>query len=300
MLNLIFDLDETLIHGITLIDKNNIYNLKDLRFFNINYKFLIKNNRTKKNIKNGKTKKKQKNRKIYKKYNHLIFERKNLIIFLKFCFKYFNVGFWTNGHFKYGKEIIKNILSPEEINKCFCLISRIKMDKNYMYYRDEVTKRKFKIKKTNNNYSKKLEFIYNKKITSQNTILFDDGLYNKATNCKNTILIPKFKYNIKNDQILFKLINYLDKIKKNKKIGNLKFIQDKLFENYKINDNYSIKKSKYEEGDIISSELIYNSALILKVNKKNYKVMYINNKTNQLENKYIKHKDIEFKFKFDM
>jgi len=48
MLNLIFDLDETLINSRNIDQVNSIYNVKGLDFFYINFKMLKKNNKTKK------------------------------------------------------------------------------------------------------------------------------------------------------------------------------------------------------------------------------------------------------------
>ena len=308
MLNLILDLDETLISNMRVYRHENnpnkytpfIYNIKGIDFFYINFKIKKNKVKTKKVKKKIKTKKKQISKIKWDNYDYLIYKRKNLDIFLKFCFKHFNVGFWTNGAIEYGSEIIKNILSPEEIKKCFCIIYRLNFDDNFYYYKDVVTKRKFKIKKTNRRGSKKLEYIYNKDIRKDNTILFDDGLYNKALNCENTILIPEFTLNIINDTCLFKLIKYLNKIKKNKTVKDIKLIENELFKDYKINEKYTVKKDKYEEGDIISTDLIKNakddSVLIKSLKKNKYKVMYINKKSNKIEEKAITLKDIKFKY----
>ena len=48
MLNLIFDLDHTLIYNKNIDYRNSIYNVKGLDFFYINFKILKKNNKTKK------------------------------------------------------------------------------------------------------------------------------------------------------------------------------------------------------------------------------------------------------------
>lgn len=308
MLNLIFDLDETLIKSKQIYkyqkNKNNtipfIHNIKGLHFFYINFK-ILKKIKTKKNKKKCKTKKKVKLKKKWNEMHYLIFQRTDLDIFLRFCFKHFNVGFWTNGLINYGREIIKNILTPEEIKKCFCLIYRTSYNDDYYYYKDDVTKKNFKIKRTNGYGSKKIEYIYNKKITKNNTILFDDGIYNKALNCTNTVLIPNFDLHIENDNCIFKLMKYLDKMKKYKKIKNLKLIEDDLFKDYKlINSLHRIKKDKYEEGDNIFTEKVENDKnnciLITKSNKNNYIVSYINENTNKLEEKKLNHKDIEFKY----
>ena len=63
MLNLIFDLDETLINSRNIDQVNSIYNVKGLDFFYINFKMLKKNNKTKKNKIKSKTKKKKKKKK---------------------------------------------------------------------------------------------------------------------------------------------------------------------------------------------------------------------------------------------
>jgi hypothetical protein len=241
MLNLIFDLESTLIESIEANDNAYINNIKGVDFFHIVVKPKKDNTQRKKskNVKKSKKSKKSKSKKVKmtNKLNFIIFTRAYLNLFLRFCFKNFNVGFWTNGTVRYMNEILKKILLPEELKKCICLVGRSKKGKDGMHYKDVKNNRKFKIKKTNDNYSKKLEFIYNKKINKHNTLLFDDRLYNKGMNYNNTVLIPTYKYNIDNDKCLFILMELLNKIKRNKTINrvNIKSFEDKLFKDYPKN-----------------------------------------------------------------
>lgn len=298
MLNLIFDLDNTLIHSENIQEEETTFirNIKGVDIFYIKvYDWVRKRKTNKKRKKKRKTKRKLRG----KDSIWLIFQRKNLGIFLRFCFKYFNVGFWSNGRIDYVKGILKGILLPDEFKKSICMIGKTKIENGFIYYKDITNKKKFKIKETNDKYSKKLEYIYNNNIRKNNTLLFDDGLFNKGVNCSNTILIPKYRYYTINDKCLFKLIQILDKIKKYQTIDkiNINLIEEEIFKNYKLNDKIVKKKKKYKKGDTIlvkdnKIKAINNDIVIKKVNKNNYEVMYVSKKNNELATKKINNEDI--------
>lgn len=301
MLNLIFDLDQTLIESINTDDsKIVIGNIKGVEFFHMMY--FQKKQKSKKRKKRKKSKKRKSIERIQN--NYVVFQRQYLSTFLRFCFNNFNVGFWSNGTVKYTNAILKKILLPEELKKCICILGRTKMDDNEMVYKDLKNKRKFKIKTTNSNYSKKLEYIYNKKITKNNTLFFDDGIYNKGMNCNNVVLIPEYRYNIPNDKCLFKLMEILKKKRKVKTIQklNIKTIEDKLFKDYKkAKINIEIKK-KYKVNDVVDVENINalnGEIVITNVTKNNYAIMYVDENTKMIIIKKIPKEKINYRWKLN-
>ena len=306
MLNLILDLDNTLIHSVFPI--NNNYFLKNIIGADMtNIRYTITKNKIKKVNKNKKTKKNTKVRKTQKKEisttEFLCFKRKQLTIFLRYCFNHFNVGFWSSGETIYVENILKTILLPEEYKKCICIVSRDKLEDDAVYFKDKVNNKRFKIENVNKTVVKKLSYIYNNKINSENTILLDDDTRNKAANCKNTILIPAYEYNIINDDCLFLLIEQFEKIKNKKTINTLDFnkVEDLLFRNYKLNDKYTYIVKNYNKKDSvqINDDKIdaYNKdIMILESNKNNYKIMYVDDKTKKIITTTIGKKKVELKY----
>ena len=306
MLNLILDLDSTLIHSVFPVSNN--YFLKNIIGADmINIRYTITKNKIKNVNKNKKTKKKQKKNKTQKKVvtttEFLCFKRKQLNIFLRYCFNNFNVGFWSSGETIYVENILKNILLPEEYKKCICIVSRVKMDEDAVYFKDSINNKRFKIENVNKTVVKKLSYIYNNKITSENTLLLDDDTRNKAANCKNTILIPAYEYNINNDDCLFLLIEQFEKIKNKKTINTLDFnkIEDLLFKNYKLNDKYTNIVKNYNKKDSVqinddNIKAYNNDIMILETNKNNYKIMYVDDKTKNIITTTIGKKKVELKY----
>lgn len=304
MLNLILDLDSTLIHSVFPI--NNNYFLKNIIGADMtNIRYTITKNKIKKV--NKKTKKNTKVRKTQKKEisttEFLCFKRKQLTIFLRYCFNHFNVGFWSSGETIYVENILKTILLPEEYKKCICIVSRDKMDEDAIYFKDKVNNKRFKIENVNKTVVKKLSYIYNNKITSENTLLLDDNTGNKALNCRNTILLPAYEYNINNDDCLFILIEQLEKIKNKKTIHTLDInkVEDLLFRNYKLNDKYTYIVKNYNKKDSVqinddNIQAYNNDIMILESNKNNYKIMYVDDKTKKIITTTIGKKKVELKY----
>lgn len=95
MVNLVLDLDETLIHTVRVGSEFNqkLASLVDFHFFvEGNYFYVLK--------------------------------RPGLDLFLDFVFKYFRVGIWTAAEKGYAKEVCKNILSYEQLTKVSFIYSR--------------------------------------------------------------------------------------------------------------------------------------------------------------------------------
>lgn len=292
MLNLILDLDSALIHSVFPI--NNDYflvNIIGAEITNIRYtetvnkiKKVNENKNTKKNTKIIKTPKKEINTTEF-----LCFKRRQLNIFLRYCFTNFNVGFWTSGETIYAENILKKILLPEEYKKCICIVSRVKIEDKTIKYKDSVSNKHFKIDTVNRDFVKKLSYIYNNKINSENTLLLDDNTGNKALNCRNTILLPAYEYNINNDDCLFILIEQLEKIKNKKTIHTLDInkVEDLLFKNYKLNDKHIYTPKNYHKNDNVQInddkiKAYNNDIMILGSNKNKYKIMYVDDETKKI------------------
>ena len=306
MLNLILDLDSTLIHSVFPVSNN--YFLKNIIGADmINIRYTITENKFKNVNKNKKTKKNTKIRKTQKKEisktEFLCFKRKHLNVFLRYCFTHFNVGFWSSGETIYVENILKTILLPEEYKKCICIVSRVKLEDDAIHFKDSVSKKRFKIENINKTVVKKISYIYNNKITSENTLLLDDDTRNKAVNCKNTILIPAYEYNINNDDCLFLLIEQFEKIKKYKtfKTFDINAVEDKLFKNYKLNDKFTYTVKNYYKNDHVKLnddkiQAYNNDIMILESNKNNYKIMYVDDKTKNIITTTISKKKVELKY----
>lgn len=201
-INLIFDIDDTLIK--TLLVKDN--NQKNENLIKVN------NN-----------------------YGNVLF-RPYLKSFLKFCYKYFNVGFWTAGSCLYCKEIIKLILNEQQYFETTMILARDNND-----YIDLKTNKFFKniIK---DKIIKPLDILwedktYNKIFNLKNTLLIDDNSDILEINKNNYILVNEFENKNDNDSFLCYLSNLLDLIKEYEDIRNIVLLKNISFDCNKINNN---------------------------------------------------------------
>ena len=235
-LNIIFDLDETLLK--TLIYKEGI-----------NYMNSDKNTEYKSYHINRKT-----------KYRN-VFIRNHSIFLLDYCLKHFNVGIWTSAPIA-DKEIeLKKIFPKEMYDKFNVIIGRTSHDLSKMFFKDIKNNKKIKLYKYNNFCGKNVDFLFEDKFYSKifnpkNTLLIDDGQHTISISPLNTIYIPKYCYS-KNDNYLFDLYLWL---KKNKNTKNIQKIEKIKFHDYKKNfksdcqnkEIYKlIKTKKLKLGDYI-------------------------------------------------
>lgn len=264
MLNLIFDLDATLINSLRVGDDMN-----QVVGMNTNDWDIIRPKKTK---------------------AYLLLKRKGLELFLQFCFENFNVGFWTNGMHAYGNAILDKILTTEQKTQTICFVGRVSEDQNFTKYKKSVWKKgrgktlkisstHFKAPTTNHKQGKNLCDIYNKEITKNNTLLIDDAGYNKAQNAQNAILIPEFEEDTQDDNTLFLLIDILSRIQglRTIKTVDTHSIQLKLFRNIKPKKPRKIIRKNYVVGSEI--KVVYPNgntlnAFITKVFKKQYEIMH--------------------------
>ena len=190
-INLIFDLDETLVQ----LGKQN-YNNKGI---------LIKDN----------------------KY---LFIRPYCLELLKLCYKKYNVSFWTSGSPKYCSRILSIILTPNQLKKTKIIICKykkhfleLKTKRTYptiKYYLDN---------EVISHYVKSLNLLwniedFNKIFSIYNTLLIDDNLFLEKINPRNYIRITPWCRYLSEDTSLLRLkywfINHhktLNRLRKKKK-----------------------------------------------------------------------------------
>ena len=219
-INLIFDLDETLIQ----MGNDNHQNLGI-------------------NIKN----------------NKYVFLRPYCKELLDYCFTNYIVSFWTSSSYKYCKIILDIILTPKQYQKTKIIICKsnnyyyeIKNNSKYKtikYYKDD---------KLVSDYVKSLNLLWNKNefscdFNSFNTLLIDDNFFLEKINPNNFIKITPWCRYLQQDNSLLRLKYCLEQNKET--LGKLSKMKKKLFTfNILNNDNYEyldnldinkIKKSKY-------------------------------------------------------
>ena len=193
-INLVLDIDDTLIKTVA-----------------INEEFISKNEEFD-------------NMKIIRLPNFLgiVYIRPHLLNFLKFCFFYFNVSFWTSGSSLYCREILKLILTNEQYEKTKLILARdnnnyVDIKTNIIYrniiYNDEILK-PLDLLFNDKNHSK----LFNRK----NTLIIDNNKKISNSNFSNSILIDEFNLN-KNDIGLCYVSNVLNVIKD---IDDIRFLKD--------------------------------------------------------------------------
>tara|TARA_Y200000002_G_scaffold208474_1_gene171951 strand:- start:644 stop:1555 length:912 start_codon:yes stop_codon:yes gene_type:complete len=197
-LNLIFDMDQTLLHTIIL---------DNLKYVNID-----KNTECK----------------IIKKKNskfNIICIRKYFLFLIKYCFEHFNVGIWSTGGYGYVENTMKELLPDELYNKLIILIGKSKQNESTINFEDIANDYFFKLHKYNDRGVKNLKFLFEDKYYSKifkpsNTLLIDDQPEHVAISPKNCIFIPRYCYS-NNDNYLFHLYLWLRKHKNKKNIQNV-------------------------------------------------------------------------------
>ena len=181
-LNIIFDLDETLISTLLVRfgngERRNI-NMTE----NVNIGII--------NIENK---------------SNITFIRPYLDELLEYCYEHFNVSFWTAGGFIYCQEVLKIILTEEQYNKTKVIFSK--------YNDNTIIEIKSNAFITNNNLEKinckSLDILYyeGSEFNPNNTIIIDDKLNVCNYNKKNAININPYNRLNKYDQSLKKLLEW--------------------------------------------------------------------------------------------
>lgn len=230
-INLIFDVDETLIK---MLDPKNGSILLNVE------KNTLANIYTRKN-----------------KENIFIFIRKYCLFLLEYCINHFNVGIWTTG----GDDVeekLKSFVPMHIYKKLNVIIYRKSLNEKKMICKDLKSNKEFESFRFNGQLGKKLELLFNhkyfsKKFKPENTILIDDNASNISASPLNSIFIPEYCL-ANNDDILFQLFLFL---RKNKSKKDVRKLQKNIFNiNQQITTNSCAKqmyekKIKHNKGNII-------------------------------------------------
>ena len=275
-LNVIFDIDDTLIHVYfsnkhhmfsTGINHNTEYNLSKTTT-GVPFIYFIRN------------------------YAHFL---------LNYCLNNFNVSIWSNGDNKYIIPLLKNFLTNYQYKKLNLIISVRKKNNKYTEYIEENSKKTFKINMVNKTRLKPLEYLFDnyKNFNLKNTLLIDDGSYNISVNPFNSIYVPEYCLK-NNDNYLFKVYQWLDKHGKKKDIRNI----DKKIFNYddKVNndcliyDKYVFSNNKLKLDDYVEYKKggLTKYGYITKINKNKYDMVEFNEgDLNENDFKFTKYKGLD-------
>lgn len=194
-INLIFDIDETLIQA--------YYNESGVMHSYDRGEFIVGK------LGNGK--------------EYLIYLRPYLKKLLNFCYKHFYVSFWTNGKKDHCLAVLNGILTKEQFKKTRIILARV--DQNEVCECN--TNKNYIINLHNYQINKPLDYLwdhpdFNSHFKRNNTIIIDDNPINIAINQSNSIFIYPWCRFDKNDRKLKSLIKLL---KKHKKTTNVKDIK---------------------------------------------------------------------------
>lgn len=180
-LNIIFDLDETLISTLLLkFGNGERYKLHMTDISNIG--ILTINNAC-----------------------HITFIRPFLDELFEYCYENFNVSFWTAGSYLYCKEVIRIILNEDQYNKTKLILSKY----NHTSIIDMKSKQILNDNEMNIN-CKSLNLLYNSNcnFNNNNTLIVDDNIFVCDFNNENSIrMLPYDRLN-KNDTALNQLIEW--------------------------------------------------------------------------------------------
>jgi len=197
-INVIFDIDETLIHSksVEIPENGDKYlqqiekDKKDIMFINLGGNHV-----------------------------YIVYKRPFYKQLLNYCYKKFNVSFWTAGTPPYCVGVLKKLLTPEQFNKTHIMFSRKDTKSTYDCKKNYLIKHK----SVNGHYPKLLHILwhhpnYKTKFTPNNTILLDNSSVHTSRYPKNTLKVPDFYPSKKefdntnsNDIYLRKLLNWLKK-----------------------------------------------------------------------------------------
>lgn len=258
-LNIIFDIDDTLIHS--YFNKNNDRNFSKGIYNNTEYELL----------------------KTTSGIPFIYFIRKYALFLLNYCFKHFNVGIWSNGSHKYVIPLLKNLLTKSQYNKLNIIITSTNLNDKYTEYKNYKNNKKFKIDVFNKTRPKPLEYLYEnyKDFNNKNTLLIDDGSYNISVNPLNSIYLPMYCLN-NDDNYLFNIYQWLSKHGKKKDIRKIpKNIFDygnTINTNCFIDNKYYLSKDKLKIGDFVeyNNKNKYITGYITNINKNKYDIIEFN------------------------
>ena len=192
--------------------------------------------------------------------NFIFLVRKYTRFLLDYCFRYLNVGFWSNGTKQYVSSILTKLLSKEQYKKTKFILTRNNDRNNEIEYIDIISKNKIVVPDVNDEYIKPLDTLFNhnyfnKFCKMDKTILIDDKMSHIAVNPNNSLLVPKFSYS-ENDNYLFQVFQWINK---NKNTINVQKLSLKLFDfSERITDKFKEKYTEFKKdlsvGDFVKVE----------------------------------------------
>lgn len=185
-LNIILDIDETLVHTVNLQKPTFVASEKYNKMF-------------------------------VTKTGDCVYIRKHAEEFLEYCFWNFNVSFWSVGTYKYVQEILKTLLGSN-YSKSVAIIGRKDTLGNGQGYYDVKNNINFRVAKIGNDATKPLNFLYRHSrygriFKKSNTVLIDDNTGNIAVNGDNAIYIPPYCIQ-QHDNYLLSLLKWTMKVSK--------------------------------------------------------------------------------------
>lgn len=137
---------------------------------------------------------------------YFVYKRPGLAKFLDFVSTYFDVAIWTSSTEDYAQEIVKNII-PENYSLNF-IYGRTKCTLTYLFEHYEYV------------YIKNLSKLKRLNYSLERILIIDDSPEKIRKNYGNHICVAPFTGS-KEDQELFLLVKYLDKIKTIKDVRRL-------------------------------------------------------------------------------
>ena len=104
-----------------------------------------------------------------------IYLRPNLKFFLNYCYKHFNVGYWTLGTKKYCLHILHKILTKDQFERTKASSVIISRCDEGNKYEDVLRSHTFEVKKLDNHFTKPLQYLFDHQFMDtylKNKILF--------------------------------------------------------------------------------------------------------------------------------
>tara|TARA_B100000029_G_scaffold501052_1_gene573760 strand:- start:543 stop:1466 length:924 start_codon:yes stop_codon:yes gene_type:complete len=197
-INIIFDLDETLVHSKSIkTPPNGEKYLNNIENQNQDLAFL----------------------KVSPTTHFMVHKRPYYKELLDYCYKHHNVSFWTAGTPNYCMGILDKILTPHQLKKAKIIFARHKPNETYNCNNSEL----YRHKTVDGSYPKLLPILwkhpkYKRKFNKKNTVLFDNSEFHTSRYPKNTVNVPDFSPNnqneIQNDRYLLDVLNSLKKLEK--------------------------------------------------------------------------------------
>lgn len=137
---------------------------------------------------------------------YFVYKRPGVDKFLETCLEWFEVGIWTSAAADYAEEVIKNLMGN---------ISRV----SFLWCRERCT-RKFDYEAHREYYLKDIKKLKKKGYEIEKIIVIEDSRMATKRNYGNAIIVQEYRGET-NDDELFKLLHYLEKLGKVEKVRTI-------------------------------------------------------------------------------